>query len=256
MHKDPSTTGAAKYPRAPLDFYPSPPRTVQSLIDVIEDDLPSFKFWEPFCGTGAFSKPIADLALESVSTDIRAYEGFDPDGLFDFFAIKPSRILQDEVHYTDHEDDFDVKTIFRPEKADDAVITMADIANLKGFMPDAIITNPPYTGKVPDGVYKSGKKKGEPKFKTIDLAGNAARHALKLMEAQKGIVIFLCRHEWDAAKSRRDLFDHPAFAMKITLRHRPRWIEGSEGAPRFPYAYFVWNWARPIAAKPELIYVA
>jgi hypothetical protein len=248
--------GSPRYQRNALDFYPTPARTVQSLLDVIEDDLPSYKFWEPFCGNGAFSKPIAGLALESVSTDIRAYEGFDPDGLFDFFAIKPKMIQKTDIPFSDDPEDGKRKPFWKAIGDRSDVVTMADIANLKGFMPDAIITNPPYTAKVEDGVYKTGKNKGKPKFKTIDLAGNAARHAIKLMEHQRGIVIFLCRHEWDAAKARKDLFDHPAFAMKITLRHRPRWIEGSEGAPRFPYAYFVWDWTKPAVSKPELIYAA
>jgi len=110
---------------------------------------------------------------------------------------------------------------------------MADIEKLKGFRPDLIVSNPPY-----------GKD-----------AERAARHALKLMEPERGMVAFLCRHEWDAARSRSDLFDHPAFSAKITLRHRPRWIAGSKGAPRFPYAWFVWDWTKPAGAKPELIYV-
>lgn len=223
--------GSSRYQRNALDFYPTPARTVQALLDVIQDDLCSYKVWEPFAGNGAFSKPIADLALESVSTDIRAYEGFDPDGLFDFFAIKPTSVMATDYRVGDEDQ---LRTAFGSTIPDDTDLTMADIANLKGFMPDAIITNPPY-----------GKD-----------AERAARHALALMEAQRGLVIFLCRHEWDAAKSRRDLFDHPAFASKITLRHRPRWIEGSEGAPRFPYAYFVWDWTKPAASKPELIYAA
>lgn len=237
--------GSSRYQRNALDFYPTPARTVQALLDVIQDDLCSYKVWEPFAGNGAFSKPIADLALESVSTDIRAYEGFDPDGLFDFFKIEPGWEI-DGVRREDiaaDREEHPNAPLFWTIPKDDAqakresterVVTMADIANLKGFMPDAIITNPPY-----------GKD-----------AERAARHALALMEAQRGLVIFLCRHEWDAAKSRRDLFDHPAFASKITLRHRPRWIEGSDGAPRFPYAYFVWDWTKPAASKPELIYAA
>lgn len=216
---DPSMLGTSSYERSPLDFYVTQPRTVQSLIDVIEDDLPSYLFWEPFAGTGAFTRPLADLVRNHVSTDIRAYEGFDPDGLFDFFKIQPANVISDDVPG----DDGGIKTVFRATDCDG--ITMADIANLKGFVPDCIITNPPY-----------GKD-----------AERAAHHAIKLMEHSRGTVIFLCRHEWDAAKSRKSLFkDNPAFAKKIVLLHRPRWIEGSKGAPRFPYAYYVWDWAKAI----------
>lgn len=110
---------------------------------------------------------------------------------------------------------------------------LEQIEALVGFRPDAILTNPPY-----------GK-----------LAEQFARKALELMEPQQGLVIMICRHEWDAAKSRSDLFDHPAFAIKLTLRFRPRWIEGTDGAPRFPYSWYIWNWAKPAAAKPELLYI-
>jgi len=249
------------YERHALDFYATQERTVLSLLGVIEDDVVGYHVWEPFCGTGSFSIPLAGMARNVLSTDIHRHGDFQPDALIDFFEIKTveeaeaARIAFDEAYETP----WDKRTKQQNkilEAGGETVITMNTIAELKGFMPDAIITNPPYTGKVPDGFYTSGKNAGKPKFKTIDLAGNCARRALKLMEAQKGMVIFLCRHEWDCAKSRRDLFDHPAFAMKIVLRHRPRWIADSSGSPRFPYSYYVWNWAKPKAARPEIIYVA
>jgi hypothetical protein len=102
-----------------------------------------------------------------------------------------------------------------------------------GFRPDCIVTNPPY-----------GK-----------LAEAFVRKSLKLMEPEQGLVIMLCRHEWDTAKTRGDLFDHPAFAMKIVMRFRPVWIEGTDGAPRFNYAWYVWDFTKPAAARPELHYV-
>jgi hypothetical protein len=116
-------------------------------------------------------------------------------------------------------------------------ISMADIANLKGFMPDAIITNPPY-----------GRD-----------AEKMLKHALALMEPVKGLCIFLCRNEWDSSARRAPLFDHPAFAFKVILRHRPRWIEGSTGAPRHNYAWFGFDFAKAAAlphARPEIIYAA
>lgn len=223
--------GASGYPRNPLDFYPTPLPAFDGLVQALEDDLPSYLAWEPFCGNGAISLPLSEHVRGLVSTDIRAYEGFDPDGLADFFSIFPDEdtegfdaaLIQWALDYGD-----------KPEaECPPMPLTMSDIEALKGFRPDAIFSNPPY-----------GKE-----------AERAARHALKLMEAEKGIVAFLCRHEWDTAKSRADLFDHPAFATKITLRHRPRWIAASEGAPRFSYAWYIWDWSKPKAVKPELVYV-
>lgn len=193
-----STSG---YERTALDFYPTPASATEALLSVIGDDVPSFLLWEPFCGDGAISKLVGPLAREIVSTDINSYPGFEADGLLDFFKLESAE----------------------------------EVTPLKGFIPDAIITNPPY-----------GKD-----------AERAARHALALMEPEKGFVAFLCRHEWDSAKGRADLFDHPAFSMKITLRHRPRWIAGSEGAPRHNYSWYCWNWSKALLApkmKAEIHY--
>lgn len=88
---------------------------------------------------------------------------------------------------------------------------------------DAIITNPPY-----------GKD-----------AEQFIRHALKLTEERGGLVAMFLRNEYDmAATGRNDLFDsHPAYAMKICVTKRPRWIEGSKGSPRHNYAWYVWDWS-------------
>lgn len=82
-----------------------------------------------------------------------------------------------------------------------------------------IVTNPPYG----------------------DLAEAFIRHALALTKPHKRKVAMLMRNEWDSASSRSDLYAHP-YAMKIVLTKRPRWIEGSTGAPRHNYAWFVWDW--------------
>lgn len=219
--KDPSVVGTSGYVRNALDFYPTPRPAFDSLLEVYADDFPAYLGWEPFCGNGAISTPLGEHTRGMLSTDIRAYEGFDADALVDFFSIR-------------RDDDAD-----RPGDDVDGAqqgLFMGDIEAIKGFRPDLIVTNPPY-----------GK-----------LAEQAARHALHLMEPETGIVMFLCRHEWDAAAGRRDLFDHPAFACKLTLRRRPRWIEGTTGAPRFPYAWFVWDWTKALTAphtRPELRYV-
>jgi hypothetical protein len=100
-----------------------------------------------------------------------------------------------------------------------------------GGKPTAIITNPPY-----------GK-----------LAEAFAWKSIQLMEECQGFVAMLCRHEWDAAKGRGPLFDHMAYSAKVTLRFRPRWVEGSSGAPRFSYAWYCWDWSRA-GEKPVCLY--
>lgn len=107
-----------------------------------------------------------------------------------------------------------------------------EYCDLVGFAPTAIITNPPYG----------------------DLAEAFTWKALELMEECEGFVSMLCRHEWDAAKGRAPLFDHIAYSAKVTLRFRPRWIEGSSGAPRFSYAWYCWDHASDPQSPAACLY--
>lgn len=231
--KDPAMLGGTNYPRTHLDFYPTPARVTEAYLKIVEDDLPAMQFWEPFAGNGAIYNLLKDVARNSAASDIHAYEGFDPNAFFDFFNI-----------YTDE----DVKAYQKalatwnetdPGERGPGPVSMSDVEAIFGFRPDCIISNPPY-----------GKE-----------AEKAVRKALKLMEPEKGYVAFLMRHEWDCAKTRRDLFDHPAFAAKITLRFRPIWVEKKAGekskSPRFSYAWYVWDFTKAAQtpfAKPELLY--
>lgn len=213
--------GTSGYVRNKLDFYPTPKSAVDSALQVLGDEIPTYRIWEPFCGDGAITKILAPDALDIVSTDIIAYEGFDADALIDFFSIKTQAEV-DALAASGLGSDYP---------------TLRGISALKGFEPDVIFSNPPY---------------GE-------LAARAARRALEIMEEVNGAVILLCRHDWDTAKSRADLFDHPAFARKIVMRHRPRWIPGSKIAPRFSYAWYVWDWVKAntyAGGKAELHYAA
>lgn len=99
-------------------------------------------------------------------------------------------------------------------------------------LPDirSIITNPPYSG---------------------DLPQQFIEHSLKLMEPVKGSVAMLLRNEYDSASGRVDLFRHPAFALKLVLTKRPKWIEGSTGSPRHNYAFFCWDFEA--VGKPPTI---
>ena len=81
-----------------------------------------------------------------------------------------------------------------------------------------IITNPPY-----------------------NQAQEFIEHALKLLEPQRGFAAFLLRIDYDSAKTRAHLFDHPAWWKKVVLRKRIMWFEG-EKSPSFNHAWYIWNW--------------
>lgn len=84
----------------------------------------------------------------------------------------------------------------------------------------AIITNPP--------------------FGTI--ARRFIQRALELTRARRGKVAMLQRHEFDAPKTNHPLFE-PPFAAKLILPRRPRWSdEPDKASPRFPYAWYLWDW--------------
>jgi hypothetical protein len=82
----------------------------------------------------------------------------------------------------------------------------------------SIITNPPY-----------------------HIGAAFVAHALTLALPAGGMVAMLLRHEYDCAKKRRPLFEHQAFAHKLTLTSRPRWMENTGNSPRHNFAWFVWD---------------
>lgn len=238
--------GGTHYPRNPLDFYPTPPRATNAFVSVVEDELEGMQFWEPFAGNGAISNIIAPLCRASAATDIHRYEGFDPDALIDFFNVYPDG----ESHVTAveaWERLIDKNTVDggvyivdgAPAVAPVRPMSMSEVEEILGFRPDCIISNPPY---------------GKEAVKSVE-------KALELMQAEQGYVAMLMRHEWDAAKGRAHLIDHPAYIAKITLRFRPVWIEKKEGeeskSPRFSYAWYVWDWRKAIVApnaKAEMFF--
>lgn len=94
---------------------------------------------------------------------------------------------------------------------------------------DAIITNPPYK-----------------------LADKFVEHALDLMKYD-GFVAMLLRADFDHAMGRNHLFAAcPAFAKKVVLRRRIKWIEGSRGSPSYNHAWFIWDWKH--TGAPTLAY--
>lgn len=111
-----------------------------------------------------------------------------------------------------------LKTRFRVEATD--IKTGFDFLGAQGLRHDAIITNPPYA-----------------------LATEFIDHALLQMQKTRGLVAMLLRTDFDHAKTRAHLFArNTAFAKKIVLTKRIRWIEGSTGSPSFNHAWFVWDW--------------
>lgn len=126
---------------------------------------------------------------------------------------------------------------YRPDGFIDFLTSSAeDLDVLAGQTVTALVTNPPY-----------GK-----------LAPVFVRHALRMMAPREGVVAVLCRHEWDAAKGRADLFDQPAFHSKLTLRFRPVWVEKKPGepsaSPRFSYAWYTWAFGLTEAAGALSLY--
>jgi hypothetical protein len=92
----------------------------------------------------------------------------------------------------------------------------------------AIITNPPYA-----------------------LAREFIEHALRFDAVR--ITAVLLRTDFDHAATRAHLFaDCPAFAKKLVLTKRIRWIEGSTGSPSFNHAWFMWDGAH--RGPPKLAY--
>jgi hypothetical protein len=64
-----------------------------------------------------------------------------------------------------------------------------------------------------------------------------------LTKTYHGVVAMLTRIDFDSAKTRQHLFeDHPAFAKKLVLRKRIRWIKNSTGSPSENHCWMIWDW--------------
>jgi hypothetical protein len=104
--------GQFKYEHAPLDFYPTPVRCTEAMLHAFQNVVRfgALKGWEPACGNGAISRVVSPYCCNFVSTDMVAYDGFDPDGFLDFLRV-------------------------------DKLDWVEDICK---FKPELIVTNPPY----------------------------------------------------------------------------------------------------------------
>jgi hypothetical protein len=95
-----------------------------------------------------------------------------------------------------------------------------------GRHPLAIITNPPY-----------GRQNAQ--------AIAFVTRALDLTQHRGGLVAMLLPFEFDAPRSRTVLVgEHPAFAAKITIGQRIRWVNlpQSQSQPMSHHSWFVWAW--------------
>jgi hypothetical protein len=79
----------------------------------------------------------------------------------------------------------------------------------------------------------------------FSLAEKFIRHALSLTEVNARKVAMLLPIAFDAAKTRRDLFEGRPFKAKYTLTKRIRWenLEQKKNGPSSNHAWYVWDWA-------------
>lgn len=75
----------------------------------------------------------------------------------------------------------------------------------------------------------------------FDLAREFIVRALELTRRVQGKVAILQRHEFDAPRINHDLFRLTG-GVKLVLHKRPRWSEDDKASPRFPYAWYIWDW--------------
>ena len=128
-------------------------------------------------------------------------------------------------------------------------VVASDIAPDPG-LPDALTQDFLAATALPEGVETILTN---PPFGTRSaLALAFMRHALKLAGPVGGMVALLARNEFDSARTRRDLFDGPPFAAKVTLTRRPYWVEARDASPRHNFAWFLWDWRH--AGAPETLY--
>lgn len=214
--------GEPQFERVEDDFYPTPPENLDCLGTYL--DLESLVVWEPACGEGDLSKRLVELGTQKViSTDL-VDRGFGVGGI-DFLQCPT---------------------------APGALLNYGN----KRF---AIITNPPYLTLDLEDAQWAHLRDLAARYgytKKSSLADLFVHKALELAKDRNGIVAMFLRNEWDCAKERMNLFeDHPAYAMKVIVTKRPRWIKGSTGSPRHTYSWFVWDWSKPPETQAVIRYI-
>lgn len=109
-------------------------------------------------------------------------------------------------------------------------VDFLQVGSLPAWATD-IVTNPPY------GIQNR-------------LAVKFIEHALALTKPVNGRVVMLLTADFDHAKGRRHLFaDHPAFAARLAIQTRIRWVENSVGSPSQNHCWFFWDWSNTAPAR-------
>jgi hypothetical protein len=98
---------------------------------------------------------------------------------------------------------------------------------------DWIVTNPPYDRRVVDGILE--------------------RQIKRVVDGEVLGLAVLLRSNFDFAKSRAWMFDHPYYYGQIKLRFRPWWSEERTAQPIHNYVWHVWRWNE---AGPRVLYAA
>jgi hypothetical protein len=175
--------GNSIYARKEGDFYETPEWVTEALIPHLRSGPVCLHrnrtVWEPAAGRGKMSRVLERHFQTVLSTTL---ESTDPDDL-----------IAGGLDFLKAQNRFE--------------------------LPDAIITNPPYS-----------------------LAEEFVRHALKLAVSYGFVIAMLLRNEWDCAKGRNDLFTEQPFAKKVILTSRPWWFDKKPGdsGPRHNYAWYIW----------------
>jgi len=137
------------------------------------------------------------------------------EGLLPHIRIKPNMVVLDPADGAGHISSVFAAKGFKVQQSD--ITRGIDFLKTECCTAHAIVTNPPY-----------------------GMAEQFIAHALGLTEPD-GLVAMLLRCDYDHAATRAYLFERP-FAMRIALRRRIRWIEGSTGSPSFNHSWYVWDW--------------
>ena len=102
------------------------------------------------------------------------------------------------------------------------VVNGHDFFDLKFLKGMDVVTNPPY-----------GDRRGLMTLRFIE-------HALDVTEGHRCRVAMLLPIDFDSGKTRRHVFEHPAFALKLVLLDRIKWFNGKSGSTN--HCWCVWSW--------------
>ena len=182
----------SSYAREENDFYPTPIWVTEAVMPTLKMLVkPGVKIWEPACGSGAICR-----VLEHEWTgDIYASD-LNPHPDFRKYTTNKTAELMGKIDFLGWQGD---------------------------FSGGVIITNPPYSGKLPADFIRTALEKTHP----------------------DGTVAMLLRSDYDQGSTRKKLFAEAGpFFMELALSPRPIWIPGTDSGARHYYSWFIWSWER------------